>query len=572
MNRSELAALFAANPPFPLPGPTSSSSSPVVGQGQDPDYRQNPVVSSPKSPRLAFQSRVQKVQQQRSPPRPSFNSHSRRHSELEHVSTLRVTHKRTCSARPLSQETPDFWAEEREAWGQRSPQCPQSPQPCIPFAEADATSNTRPKLLPVLSPPRSNTRPIPQPRKQSQGQVPLRIFEPSNTLADPDERPKTSRGPRGLDMLKEESEEAGEGDAGEMREDSEDDGSPRLPTSTNRAARTSKFFEGSMNERSFGIASSWFHEVQSDSDKPLPPTPATKHVTFSCTPVRESPEGRAEQTPRLATSNKRKARRGLRKSISNFNFQTLSEKIRIFGSLYHHDSDPTSPTDKEKEKEQEKEQEKEKPKSASRSHLRGADILSERKRKADEAYALQFGFKKARPAGPPTAPSSSSSTSTAGPLNTSTSSLSYPSSTSSSKSAHPPNLRKKKSRRELERENAELRARLDAQLDAHSLATTAPTTAAPAPAPAGTSTTAPRSMGGVDDQPSSRAQQRTGQHEDKARLAHPEEKKVLREVENGGGVSGTTPGKADEKAEGGSVVGVENAGLRRSFEWPEDVF
>jgi hypothetical protein len=79
-------------------------------------------------------------------------------------------------------------------------------------------------------------------------------------------------------------------------------------------------------------------------------------------------------------------------------------------------------------------------------------------------------------------------------------------------------------------------------------------------------------MGGVDDQPSSRAQRRTGQNEDKARLAHPEEKKVLREMENGVGVSGTTPGKADEKAEGGSVVGVENAGLRRSFEWPEDVF
>jgi hypothetical protein len=371
-------------------------------------------------------------------------------------------------------------------------------------------------------------------------------------------------------VLKEENEEAGGEDAGDVREDSdsEDDQPPRLSTSTNQAARTSKFFEGSMNERSFGIASSWFHEVQSDSDKPLPPTPATKHVTFSCTPVRESPEDKAEHAPDLPTSNKRKSRRGLRKSISNFSFQTLSEKIRIFAT---HEPPPMSPTEKEKDKEEEKG----KPKSASKPHLKGADILSERKRKADEAYALQFGFKKARPTG---APPPSSSTAAPAPLHASSTSISFSTSSSSSTSttsSHPhPNLRKKKSRRELERENAELRARLDAQLNAQSVATTA----AGAARPAGMSTTtASTEMGGGVDKGSRGTGK--GNHEDKgkARGGQQQGGDVLRVMENG---TATTAGKGDGKAVGGKVgngigvgSGVENnAGLRKSFEWPEDCF
>jgi hypothetical protein len=542
MNRSELAALFAANPPLPLPAPASSS--PTMAQDQDQDQAQHrtqkPVVSSPKSPRLAFQCRVRKLQQQRSPSRSSFNSHSRRHSELEHVSTLRVTHEKTRSARPMSQDTPDFWAEEREAWGQRSPQ---SPQPRIPFTETDVVPPTRLKLQPVLSPPHSQNHPIPQPRKQSQGQVALRIFEPSDAIPDADERPKTSRGPKLLGMLKEENEEA------EVSQDSEDDEPPRLSTSTNRATRTSKFFEGSMNERSFGIASSWFHEIQSDSEKPLPPTPAVKHVTFSCTPVRESPEDKQAQATDLPTSNKRKERRGLRKSISNFNFQALSEKIRIFGNGPHHDLHPIFPAEKEKER------------STSKTHLKGADVLSERKRKADEAYALQFGFKKQKSAGPSPAGSAT--------LNASTTSPSISSSTTATTSTTPlPNLRKKKSRRELERENAELRARLDAQLLAHpsapaagAVAVAAPNTASPSLHAGGETATWQQRGGNTGELDSGIEKGMSG--------------RVLSVLENG-----VEDGKGDGKGEEVKKVGIRgadgiengNVGLRKSFEWPEDVF
>ncbi|ERF76647.1 hypothetical protein EPUS_04467 [Endocarpon pusillum Z07020] len=438
MNRSELAALFAANPPVP------ASSSPVMCQ----DHMQSPAASSPNSPRLEFQSRVRKLQLS---PRPSLRKHRHTHSEPEHVSTLRLTHKRSRSAQPASEDTPNFLAEEREAWGRRSPEAPPLQ---VPFNDAGTIFPSRPKLQPFPSPPpRNPARPMLQPRKQSRERAPRQIFAPLNTTSDVNERPKTSRGPRKLEMLEEENEEdTTEGETeDEHKHDVDEDNNdvPRLSTSTKPTSRTSKFIEGSMNERSSGIASSWFREALSESDKPLPPTPAVKHVTFSCTPVREALDETREPVSELPTTTKRKERRGLRRSISNFNFQALSGKMKLFSSSGHE----VAPAEQGEKK-----------RPAQKSDATDLNTLNERKRKADEAYAAQFGSKRQRFSGPPSSISTNAQ-SLQGQIRNidQTSDVRTSTTTFNATSNANPDLRKKKSRRELERENAELRARLDAQ-------------------------------------------------------------------------------------------------------------
>lgn len=416
------------------------------------DHMQSPAASSPNSPRLEFQSRVRKLQLS---PRPSLGKHRHTHSEPEHVSPLRLTHKRSRSAQPASEDTPNFLAEEREAWGRRSPEAPQLQ---VPFTEAGTICPSRPKFQLFPSPPpppRNPARPMLQPRKQSRARAraPLQIFAPSNTTSDVNERPKTARGPRKLEMLEEENEEdsTAEDTEEEHKPDMDEDNNhvTRLSTSTKPTSRASKFIEGSMNERSSGIASSWFREALSDSDKPLPPTPAVKHVTFSCTPVRETLDETRESVSELPTTPKRKERRGLRRSISNFNFQALSGKIKLFSGSGH-EAAPVEQVEKKR--------------LAQKSDATDLNILNERKRKADEAYAAQFGSKKQRFSAPPSSISTNGQ-SLQGQIRNmdQTSDLRTSTTTFHSTSNANPDLRKKKSRRELERENAELRARLDAQ-------------------------------------------------------------------------------------------------------------
>ncbi|KAF7503785.1 hypothetical protein GJ744_003277 [Endocarpon pusillum] len=440
MNRSELAALFAANPPVP------ASSSPVMFQG----HMQCPAASSSNSPRLEFQSRVRKLQLS---PRPGLGNHRHTHSEPEHVSTLQQTHKRSRSAQPASEDTPNFLAEEREAWGRRSPEAPQLQ---VPFNEAGTIFPSRPKLQPFPSPPppRNPARPMLQPRKQSRERAPLQIFAPLDTTSDVNERPKTSRGPQKLEMLEEENEEdTTEGDTeDEHKHDMDEDNNdvPRLSISTKPTSRTSKFIEGSMNERSSGIASSWVREALSESDKPLPPTPPVKHVTFSCTPVREPLDEAREPVSELpTTTTKRKERRGIKRSISNFNFQALTGKMKLFSGSGH-EAAPVEQGEKKR--------------LVQRSDATDLNTLNERKRKADEAYATQFGSKKQRFSGPPASISTNGQCLPGQIRNMDqTSDLRSSTTTFNSTSNANPDLRKKKSRRELERENAELRARLDAQ-------------------------------------------------------------------------------------------------------------
>ena len=420
MNRSELAALIAANPPV------TTSSSPKTFQ----EHLLSPARSSPASPRQQFQFRVRDLQQQHSPSRRRPSTRRRRHSELEHVSTLRVTHQRSLSAQPPSEGTPDFSIEEREAWGSRSPDyCRQSP-------ESHVQSPSRPKLKPVLPPPYKQTHGLPQPRKQMRARVPLRTFEPLQTIADVDERPKTSRGNPILEILQDDEQE-----------DERDGDDPTRPSgSAVHNCRTSKFIEGSMNERSFGIASSWSQGGLKDDEKPLPLTPPTKHVTFSCTPIRESFD--EETTEQDRPTPRRKERRGLRKSISNFNFQALSEKMKIFGGS----SNDTGAETGEKKK--------------MHKHDAGADLMNERKRKAEEAYAAQFGFKKQKVLNAATTAALPPNVDGHGQHARSISQDSHAfrsSRRSAAVSFKSPGLRKKKSRRELEQENGELRGRLAQQ-------------------------------------------------------------------------------------------------------------
>lgn len=425
MNRSELASLLAANPPV-----SPSSSSPIMFQGRV----QHPIASSPISPRGIFQSRVRNLHQE-----PSLGEdaspHHRRHSELEHVSTLRATHKRSHSAQPASQDTPDFRADEWEAWGQKSPKLL---QPRRNSAESNVISLSRPQQEPGVPPLSSQPHPKLQPRPQ------VRNFKPLCTITDVDERPKTSRGPPLLEVSEERVEKSKEGELKEDEVRGEEDETPKDSPSTHQTSRTSKFIEGSMNERSFGIASSWLQRASIESGKPLPPTPATKHVTFSCTPAHESLEEHANE---LLTT-KRKERRSLRRSISNFNFHGLSEKMKFFGG-------PSNDAASEAQGKME----------APKPEI-GINILNERKRKADEEYAVQFGFKKQKFGTQPNPPAPSPNVGGNKRHSRTVDQNSHISRSSrrfgtAALANH--GLPRKKSRRELESENAELRARLTQQ-------------------------------------------------------------------------------------------------------------
>lgn len=432
MNRNEFAALIAANPPVP------ASSSPNMFQE---DRQKSSYASSPVSPRQQFQSRVRNLQQQRSPSSRRPTLRRRRHSELEQVSSLRVANKRSHSTQPSSQDTPDFSIEERKAWGSASPEIGRTstdshllflPQP-------------QPQLTPVLPPPYTQTHSLLQPRKQERPRVPLRTFAPLNTIIDVDERPKTSRGDRALGAPAENEEPDENNKRKDEQEDTDD--SPKPSASVNHNGRSSKFVEGSMTQRSFGIASSWFRDGRTEDNKPLPLTPPTKHVTFSCTPVTMSLD--EPTTEQETPTTKKRERKGIRKSISNFNFQTLSERMRIFGGS----SNDGGPEANEKKRLLHK-------------HASVSELTDDRKRKAEEAYAAQFGFKKQKVSTPAimtaVPPQIDGQREHAGTTNQDSYS-SHSSRRSAVKSLKGPGLRRKKSRRELEQENAELRARLAQQ-------------------------------------------------------------------------------------------------------------
>lgn len=432
-------------------------------------------------------------------------------------------------------------------------------------------------------------------------------------------------------MLEEEKEDDREVKAEPVEEHDSDEESPRPSASTTPTNRTSKFIEGSMNERSFPIASSWPSDVLlADSDKPLPPTPRTKHVTFDSTPIREPlVNNQPADVPTTTTTSttKRKDRKFLRRSMSNFNLHSISEKMKIFGGSSH-DVAATACLEPSVEKK----------KLHKSDHLgTGIDVLTDRKRKADEAYAAQFGFKKPKfvaaaaancNSGTGTAPSPNvgggggggggshqtqtttqqqgrnvehhpSPHSTSGKNKTllhrsaRRSAATNPTTTTTATTTSTPRaLRHKKSRRELERENAELRARLSAPQNSHPHHHHHPHQA-PGPAKAATVSSAGNGSSRGD----------LGREEEEEEESVPPVppipgRGVLSVLENatsikrGSGGSfaqrqGIMDGRTEKEKEktkrmSGShhvVTGSMGAGVgvgigigKKSFEWPEDVF
>jgi hypothetical protein len=379
----------------------------------------------PLSPKQHFQSQVRGLSSSatRRQAQSDLDVRPVRH-ELHHVSTLRVQHKHTVSVIPHSPRTttlpetshnplkgkkatvtdnavPDFSAEEREAWSKKSPKPASTTTRSRHGDKASSLAGQKP-VQHALFPPPQRLEPVPQPRKQAR-QSSSRQFQPLHAQTDPDERPKTSRGPPSpLVERKQAPTITGKHEA-ETKQHTFSDGTPS-------SKRKSKFLEGSMNTRSVGVASSWYHDTTSSSesfDDPavgsmndcdgdgdttpratkLPPhTPAPAPTTTKKSIFRFGGGRSSEESVRAVEETKAaKERKGLRKSISIWNFQSLGEKI-FGGSTGDAASETSTDTITEKPGRVQKDKKTE--------TLTDVDTLNERKRKAEKAYAQQFGLKR----------------------------------------------------------------------------------------------------------------------------------------------------------------------------------
>ncbi|KAL9106211.1 MAG: hypothetical protein Q9227_008744 [Pyrenula ochraceoflavens] len=266
---------------------------------------------------------------------------------------------------------------------------------------------------------------------------------------------------------------------------------PARASTDSQTPRRSKFVEGSMSDRSLGISSAWHKKMnitglegideaasaaltprpsKGDMNKPLPtiPTPKTtkkigmfKFGSHSKDPTKDADKNVQAEEP----SSRRK---GLRSSRSFFNFRLFNTSKSDMST--EPSNDPTTPKAKQlkiSKKKLPSEQEK------------TTNVLNERKRKAEEAYAEQFGNRKSPK-------KHATDTATRTPLAPSTLNAPMPvtairvkpsrvpsltrkhtqanlKKSDSSRSLHSTStspLRKRPSRKDLEQENAELRAML----------------------------------------------------------------------------------------------------------------
>ena len=270
----------------------------------------------------------------------------------------------------FSPNDPDFVIEEREAWNRQTPER-QALRPVKSYTtQTDKYDASHGDSL----------------RDPSMTAPTLRSFEPSADAATSEDRPKTSRGPQ----------DASNDIPGAFPQ-------PR-PARHDRNTRSSKFSEGTMTNRSNGIASSWSEhgarisessERQSeDSDSDL--TPRASRLSRDSSSSYDVSEFRPagltpgtikqrwsrltsnlrshEDAPKPTEQDNKPKRKGLRKSISNWNFHGIGEKMKFFGASDHDLAQADSPVKKQQDAEKE--------------------VLNERKRKAEEAYAQQFGTKK----------------------------------------------------------------------------------------------------------------------------------------------------------------------------------
>ena len=436
MNRQELAGLLSQTQSMMAPSRPANGST----------YR----PASSLSPRQKFQAHIRTLSEKDlSPPR-NASIAARPSPQLQHVSSLRIQRSespsptrsiRTGTTWRLTDE-PQFLTEEREAWGRPSPLTSTASVPDEKFHLQ---------------------------RHEPQSPIPngLRPFRPLPQPADIEDRPKTSRGPStangGFPI----------------------DGVPE--TRQQEQDRHSKFAEGSMNHRSTGISSTWAEHGSlasiSDTDvsdrdstprasperssidinefnpqSVVAPSFAQRLFKFGIkTKAKDVPQdepGKMEPEPQTVRKKK-----GLRKSMSMWNLHGDKKKAASSVNLAQ-----VSPQKKP----------------ASSAATDTLDVLNDRKRRAEEAYAQQFGMKRrksnigvaADDHAPKDAPATevgitSRATSKSGRRRLSwSSSTTFTSEMEKFDAETDVDLQKRPSRRELEKENQQLRAMLRQQQEA----------------------------------------------------------------------------------------------------------
>jgi hypothetical protein len=418
--------------------------------------RHPPVPDPQLSPRQKFQSHVRTLRQS-APSSPTKTSTvSRPSPQLQHVSSLRVQRSEspspTRSTRPALtwklDEEPQFLTEEREVWARPSPLS------SVKSLTADAF---------YLQPEEES--PIPHSRKQHRE---LRPFAPISQPADLEDRPKTSRGPKsGLATFNSEN------------------GSVRLSQEQDFLTRPSKFAEGSMNDRSAGVSSTWqeHSSIASISDIDASDDDTTPRASPLCSSVDLSEfnpqpiaaptlaqrlfkfgtKAKSKEPPKPDSSKVEpephtvKKRKGLRKSMSTWTLHSDKKKAASSVDLNNFSPQKTP---------------------AAIAQARECDLLNARKRRAEEAYAQQFGMKRRKSnvglaVGDQPSNQTSAATqveSCAKPaLSTRRRRLSWSSSTTATTDVDmfdglsDVDHQKRPSRRELEKENQQLRAMLRQQ-------------------------------------------------------------------------------------------------------------
>lgn len=264
---------------------------------------------------------------------------------------------------------------------------------------------------------------------------------------------------------------------------------PRASSESTNAARRSRFVEGTMNMRSMGVASTWYNDTKNENDAGRLSMSPSKDVDFSQVlgdrnkplPAVPSPKSTKRRRGMFRFGGHKEdegqeindRRKGLRSSRSIFNFKLFNTDGGESKSEPTDSQTTATPKPAKYSKISKK-------KALSETEAQ-TNLLNERKRKAEEAYAEQFGFKKRQKYHaedsankPPTMPSASIAATATTPLTAFKQSKdkSGPpsaaphnpklqgSASSRSLRAVGPALRKRPSRKDLEDENAKLRALL----------------------------------------------------------------------------------------------------------------
>ncbi|KAJ9602245.1 hypothetical protein H2200_013365 [Cladophialophora chaetospira] len=443
MNSQELANLLSHSMVAPSRAPAGLHHPPS-----------GPVSEPSLSPRQRFQSSIRTLSE--NPPSRNASTTPSRSPQLQHVSSLRVQRSespsltpRTCSWRS-SQSTlntfsdgPQFDTEEREVWGRPSP-----------FRSTNSLVENSFHLR-----RHEDESPLGGPEKK------LRPFGPSSRTVDTDNRPKTRHGPR--------------------------PGQPnfRLDNGAEQkeSIRPSKFAEGSMNDRSAGVSSTWNDHGSlasisgtDESDNETTPRASPQRSSFDIDEFNPQTGAAPTFTQRLFKFGTKNKSRDVAKRVTNKSEQepqTVRKKKGLRKSMsmwtLHGDKKKTaSQVDLGSSSPQKK--------AGESAEANDIEVLNDRKRRAEEAYAQQFGTKRRKSnVGVATsddhAPDKPLAAARRGSLTKATPSSGRRRQSSSSSTNFETcdgvsdiDLQKRPSRRELEKENQQLRAMLRQQEEARS--------------------------------------------------------------------------------------------------------